>query len=407
MDNQLNLFTEIMNIYNQSEAPIVNEVLYKRVVANLSLSTNLLSDKAPVGTSGLSYNLFKRKVRWFQQSLKQAGIIDRVIGKRGEWCIKRVKKDDLDKVLPNLSVIGFSTKLGVAILGYSESVFSKINEPIHLILTSPPYPLSNPRKYGNVKEIEYVDWVCKTMEPVIKNLVPGGSLVINVGNDIFIKGTPARSMYKERLLIALNERFGLYQMDQIIWHNASKAPGPIAWASKTRFQLNVAWEPLYWLTNDPLKVLSNNQRVLQPHSEKHLAFVKDGGAKKRASKSDGAYTLKEGSYSKATEGKIARNVISAGHSCAHNRAYIKNAVAQGLTPHGAMMPFKVASFMIDFLTEPGQLVVDNMAGSFLTAEAAELSGRRWICTDPVVEYVMGGANRFKDCAGFRRNLTLN
>ena len=235
----------------------------------------------------------------------------------------------------------------------------------------------------------------------------GGSIALNVGNDIFMSGSPARSMYKERLLLALNDRFGLELMDQLIWHNASKAPGPIAWASKQRVQLNVAWEPIYWLTNDPSKVFSNNQRVLQPHSDKHLDFILKGGAQKREVKSDGAYTLKEGSYSNLTAGKIPRNVLQFGHSCPDNRQYQADAKAQGLTPHGATMPLKLAKFLVEFMTAPGQLVVDSMAGSMTTALAAEQLGRRWITTEPVVDYVMGAANRFKDCAGFQRNLSLN
>lgn len=404
MINQLNLFTEIINIYSESKVPVSNEVLYKRVIKKLSLPESVFLEMQSASAGGPSYNIFKRKIRWFQQTLKHAGVLNKVDGERGKWCAAKLKADDLDKILPSLSVIGFSTRLGVAILGYSESVFSGINEPIHLILTSPPYPLSNPRKYGNVKESEYVDWVCTTLEPVIKNLAVGGSLVLNVGNDVFLKGSPARSLYKERLLLALNDRFGLSLMDQIIWHNGSKAPGPIAWASKQRVQLNVAWEPLYWFTNDPLKVLSNNQRVLQPHSPKHLDFVMSGGAKKAEIKSDGAYKIREGSYSNLTAGKIQRNVISIGHSCADNRAYRKNAIKEGLVPHGATMPLKLASFMIEFLTEPGHLVVDSFAGSMTVGRAAETLGRRWMCVDPVVDYVKGAAFRFEGCDGFRRGL---
>lgn len=407
MINQLNLFTEIMNIYNHSEVSVHNEVLYKHVIKNLSMSENLLSEKSSVGNSGLSYNLFKRKVRWFQQTLKHAGVLDRVSGKRGEWCLKREKKNELDKILPNLSVIGFSTKLGVAIIGYSQSVFAKLNEPIHLILTSPEYPLRNPRKYGNVTEPEYVDWVCKTIEPVVKNLVDGGVLTLNISNDIFLPHSAARSLYRERLVIALYERLGLYKMDEIPWVNLSKPPGPIQYASKRRVQLNVGWEAIYYFSNNPDKVITDNRRVLEPHTEAHMKLIIGGGVQRAAVKSDGAYRIKEGSYGNQTIGRIPKNVIFAGTACAGNRKYKRDAESLGLQSHGAMMPLKVPDFLIRLFTQENELVVDPFAGSFTTGKAAENLNRRWIGVDPVVDYVMGAASRFQDCAGFKRNIFLN
>lgn len=403
MQTQLNLFNEILNAYSESEAPISNETLYRKVMQSLSLQDDVLNEKTPIGKSGIGYNVFKRRVRWFQQSLKQAGILERIEGKRGEWCLKKTKKDDLDKILPNLSVVGFSTKLGVAIIGYAENVFARLDEPIYLAVTSPPYPLSTPRKYGNVKESEYVDWLCQVMEPVIKNLAPGGSICLVVGQDVFLKGTPARSLYIERLVLALHDRFSLYLADRLIWSNPSKPPGPIAWASKQRVHLNAGYEFVLWFTNDPMKLHSNNQQILLPHTEKHKKFIMDGGTKKAAIKSDGAYRLKEGSYSNPTEGRIQRNVITMGHSCSVNRAYKKDAIEQGYVPHGATMPYKLAKLLIEFLTVPGQLVVDFMAGSTKTGFAAEITGRPWICVDPVVDYVMGGSSQFVNFDGFSRN----
>lgn len=404
MHSQLDLFGEILATYRHAKTPISNDELYKKIQSSLGLNDTDIAAKVSAGKAGLAYNLFKRKCRWYQQTLKQAGILERVEGKRGEWCITKKTDDDLDKILPSISVLGFSTELGLAVIGYSEKVFAHLQEDVHLVLTSPPFPLSNPRKYGNVKEHEYVDWFCKVIEPVISKLAPGASVCLNLGQDIFMSGSPARSMYIERLLLALHDRFSLDLMDRLIWRNASKPPGPIAWASKKRVQLNVEWEGIYWLTNDPMKVLSNNRRVLEPHKEKHLEFILNGGAKKSASKSDGAYTLKEGSYGNLTEGRIPRNVLDYGHSCSDNRNYRKEAIAQGLVPHGATMPLKLVKFLIEFLTEPNHLVVDNFAGSMTTGRAAEDLGRRWYCVDPVIDYVMGGANRFKNANGFVNHL---
>lgn len=68
------------------------------------------------------------------------------------------------------------------------------------------------------------------------------------------------------------------------------------------------------------------------------------------------------------------------------------------------MPLELASLLIRFLSEPGDLVVDNFAGSLTTARAAELLGRRWLSTEVMLEYVLGAATRFTDAPGFHLNL---
>lgn len=397
----MDLFQAIISSYENSAVPLSNNSIYKEITTRLGIDDSVLTYKQAIGKSLIQYNTFKRKVRWFQQTLKQAGVLERIEGERGSWCLTKKKASELDKILPHLSVIGFSTKLGVAIIGYSQSVFAKLNEPIHLILTSPEYPLRNPRKYGNVTEPEYVDWVCKTIEPVVKNLVDGGVLTLNISNDIFLPHSAARSLYRERLVIALYERLGLYKMDEMPWVNLSKPPGPFQYASKRRVQLNVGWEAIYYFSNNPDKVITDNRRVLNPHTEAHLRLINSGGEKRTAVKSDGAYRIKDGSYGNQTEGSIPKNVIFAGTSCAENRKYKRDSEALGYQSHGAMMPGKVPDFLIKLFTNENELVVDPFGGSIRTGRSAETLKRRWICVDPVVDYVMGGSTRFIGCEGFK------
>nr|MDQ3332227.1 site-specific DNA-methyltransferase [Planctomycetota bacterium] len=51
-------------------------------------------------------------------------------------------------------------------------------------------------------------------------------------------------------------------------------------------------------------------------------------------------------------------------------------------------------FFINFLTDPGDLVVDIFAGSNTTGEAAESLGRRWLALEKDREYVVASAFRF-------------
>lgn len=50
------------------------------------------------------------------------------------------------------------------------------------------------------------DIVTGALEPLVGNILPGASLALNVSNDIFVSEMPARSMYLERLTLALRNR---------------------------------------------------------------------------------------------------------------------------------------------------------------------------------------------------------
>lgn len=382
---QLDLFSAVLHSYSaEREGRIDNATLYDQVASRAGIDRDEFARKSPVGRDQQSHSLLARAVRWHQQTLKHAGVLERVEGERGVWQLTRPASKELDEIQPGVSVVGFSTDLGIAILGTCETVFSRIDCPITLVITSPPYPLAKARSYGNVSEAQYVDWIVRQLEPIVRNLVPGGSIALNISNDIFLAGG-ARSLYRERLLLALHDRLGLYKVDELIWHNPSKPPGPVRWASIERTQLNVAWEPIYWLTNDPRALRTDNRRVLQAHSERHLKLISQGGEQRHGEFSDGAYRVHPGRFGNPTEGKIPRNVLTFGHSCADQRQYKRDARAAGLPAHGAPMPLSLASFLVEFMSSEGDLVVDPFGGSYTTAKAAELLGRRWLSTEIMVQ----------------------
>jgi len=402
---QLNLFSSVLHAYGSTgDGRLANPEVYRKVSDAMGLSAEEAEARAPIGKDGAMRNVLAQRVRWYQQTLKAAGILEHVEGERGVWQLTQPASKDLSQIQPDVAVLGFSTELGIAILGTCEHVFSRIDAPITLVLTSPPYPLKQTRAYGNPPEVVYVDWICRTLEPVVKNMAPGASLCLNVSNDCFLPGSPARSLYRERLVLALHDRLGLFKMDELIWENRSKPPGPVQYASIQRNQLNVAWEPVYWLTNNPKLVKADNRRVLQQHTERQLALIRGGGEQRDVSNSDGAYVIRPGAYGVETAGSIPKNVLSFGHRCSAQLAYKQAARAMGLPVHGAPMPLKLAKFLVEFLSAPGDLVVDPFGGSFTTADAAEQLGRQWLSTDCMLEYVLGGSSRFVDRPGFRQHL---
>lgn len=372
----------------------------------LKQAGNDFADQAvhqPVGRAQQSHNLLKRKFRWYQQTLKSLGLLERDEARRGVWQLTTKAREKLTPAPGSAVMLGFSTDLGLALWCASSSVFATLDEPITLCLTSPPYPLAAPRAYGNPTVAQYTDFVCELLEPIVKHLLPGGSVCLNISNDIFEAQSPARSTYRERLVIALEDRLGLHKMDELIWENPSKPPGPLQWASLSRQQLNTAWEPVYWFTNDPRLCRSDNRRVLQAHTEQHLKLLRQGGEKRSAVFSDGAYRVREGSFGAPTPGKIPRNILRFSHVERAKRETVRQAKAQGLPVHGATMPQALARFLVEFLTREGDLVVDPCGGWSTTGAAAQECGRRWLTTELMGEYVLGAANAFAQAPGFEQH----
>ena len=405
MREQLELFSQVAAAYAESKGALDNSTLYDVVAARVGMQSAEMNARAPIGVAGTLRSPMKRKIRWFQQTLKRLKVIERVDGARGIWKLTDHAGKDLHKAASGVKLVAFHTDLGVAIWSRHQDVFPDLGEPISLCISSPTYPLRKARAYGN-HEGEYVDFICASLEPIVRHLVPGASVVLNVSNDIFEPKSPARSLYIERLILALHDRLGLALMDRLPWINYSKPPGPTNWACVNRVQLTTAYEPIIWLTNDPMRVRSDNRRVLEAHSERHLKMMRAGGAGRTAEYGDGAYKIRPTSYGRQTAGKIPRNVIERGHSCMDTKAYRQHAKDLGLRIHGAMQPTSIPDFFIRLLTEPGELVVDLFGGTTRVGLAAERLGRRWIVTEWILQYLRASAELYRGAPGFQLNPAL-
>ena len=83
--------------------------------------------------------------------------------------------------------IFYETDLGKLLLtdSYKElknGSLKKYKGKINLIITSPPFPLNNKKKYGNLQGEEYKEWFI-SLAPIFEELLADdGSLVIEIGN---------------------------------------------------------------------------------------------------------------------------------------------------------------------------------------------------------------------------------
>ncbi|KAK0039500.1 site-specific DNA-methyltransferase [Biomphalaria pfeifferi] len=385
----------VARVYEQSATgELENHTLYRELANAGVVEGAELARVEPVGKAKTAHSVARRRVRWAQQTLKHLGVLERTGAGRGRWQLTARSREELTPPPARAVLIAFATDLGIAVWGRAQDTFSRLGEVIDLCVVSPPYPLRKPRRYGNPTVDEYIDFVSKVLEPIVRNLRDGGSIALNVSNDIFEPGSPARSTYVEELVLTLCKRFALSKMDQLPWVNKCKPPGPTQWSSIQRMQLRTGYEHVYWLTSNPKAVRADNRRVLLPHSDRQAKLIQQGGERRVAVFSDGSYRLRRGSFGAETAGRIPTNVLEFGHTCVDLRRTREAAVAAGLPLHGATMPLALADFLVRWLCPPDGLVVDPCAGWLTTGKAAEINGRRWICSEQFAEYLAGAANRF-------------
>ena len=144
----------------------------------------MLFDRKPIGADGSLHSPIKRKIRWYQQTLKSMGVIKRVC--RGIWELVEPQGKNLNKAL----VVAFSTELGVAIWGSNRTALAGFNEVVALCISSLPYPLRVGGQYGNPCEQDYSEFIVRSLEPIVTSLKPGGSIVLNCSLITSLKPAP-------------------------------------------------------------------------------------------------------------------------------------------------------------------------------------------------------------------------
>ena len=94
-------------------------------------------------------------------------------------------------------------------------------------MTSPPFPLNNKKKYGNLTGEEYLDWFAGLAELFSSVLAPNGSIVIEMGN-AWEPTRPVQSLLNLNSLMAFvnNEKAELRLCQEFICHNPARLPSP-------------------------------------------------------------------------------------------------------------------------------------------------------------------------------------
>ncbi len=321
--------------------------------------------------------------------------------------------DGQDRIASLRAYAAHEEQDGVFLVGDSAQLLkspelSPIHGKVRLILTSPPYPLNAKKSYGNLVGEAYKSWLVSLVPTFERLLADDGSLVIEIGN-AWEPNRPVQSLLHLETLIALTKARGssLRLIQQFACYNPSRLPSPAQWVTVQKIRTVDSFTHVWWLskTDNPKADVS---RVLRPYSEAMRSLIK----RKRYNngKRPSHHNVSETGFLKDNGGAIAHNFFELDALDAHRQPRLPNAFAfantassdqftktckaAGLAPHPARMPMGLAAFFIEFLTDPGDIVVDPFAGSNTTGYAASMLGRRWLSLDVQDDYAHQSKLRF-------------
>jgi site-specific DNA-methyltransferase (cytosine-N4-specific) len=293
----------------------------------------------------------------------------------------------------------YSTGLGSAYLGDSLDVLKRMPEgSVDLIMTSPPYALEFKKEYGNQSKDKYQEWFLGFARELHRVLKDDGSFVLNIAGS-WNKGSPTKSLYQYKLLIALVEEVGFHLAQEFFWYNPAKMPVPAEWVTVRRVRVKDSVEHVWWLSKTP-HPKANNRKVLKAYSKDMLRLNKRG--LKNTQRPSG-HIIKESFADVAHGGAIPPNVFEEEQQAtdfmkfgnnAANDNYALACKERGMKRHPARFPNALPEFFINVLTNDQDLVMDPFAGSNTTGAVAERMNRKWLAVDCVEEYLEGSKFRF-------------
>lgn len=303
----------------------------------------------------------------------------------------------------------YATKHGRMFVGKIENVLEtrdlrKLKGKVNLILTSPPFPLVRTKRYGNESGKRYVTWLSSLAPKLADLLSTDGSIVVEVGN-AWTKGHPTMSTLPLEALLAFKEAAKLHLCQHIICYNPARLPSPAAWVNIERIRLKDSFTHVWWMSRTP-KPKADNRKVLLPYGKDMLRLLKT--KKYNSGERPSGHKISEKGFLKRHNGSISPSVIELAEidprlpssllkfaNTAWDSNYREYCERHHLPHHPARMQSDLAAFFVQFLTGPGDTVLDPFAGSNTTGAVAESLKRNWLAVEADKEYARGSKGRFK------------
>lgn len=361
--------------------------LYGELAERLNLDRDVHEERRSY-SDDQTYRVFDQQVRWTRQTAVAKGLI---AGERGIWELTDEGRAKLARIRRGKVVLLYSLDDGLAFLGHAEEVSGAI-EPasLSLILTSPPYPVVN-RAYGRFGMAEWLDWMSGLVGLWRDLLRDDGTLAVNL-MDVHVPGSPMLSTYVERFTLDAVDRHGMHLAGRMPWHSPTKLAN-LEWAVKRRVALKNTVEHVILLSKTPNPAWDTRRLPPQPYAERTASQRRSDEARRAKVTRPGGYQLNEAAFATDAEGGIPHNLIISG-GVGGGGIYARRCRQAGIVPHPARFPEELPRRVILLATEPGQTVYDPMAGSNTTGKVASDLGRRFISSEPVLDYARSSAFRF-------------
>ncbi len=230
----------------------------------------------------------------------------------------------------------------------SESMDELPDNSVHLMVTSPPYNVG--KEYDSDFTLEeYLEFLKRVWKDVLRVLVPGGRVCINVAN---LGRKPYIPLHA--FIVRDMHDLGFLMRGEIIWNKASSASPSTAWGS--------------WL--------SAANPTLRDIHEYILVFSKGTFSRKNIHK-------RENTISKGEFLELTKSVWSFSAESARK------------VGHPAPFPVELPYRLIQLYTYHDEVVLDPFMGSGQTALAAIKSNRHFVGYDVEEQYVELANNRIR------------
>src|SRR6202158_4163939 len=276
----------------------------------------------------------------------------------------------------------FTSEFGAAFVGNSLDLLRSLPAgQVNLVVTSPPYALHFKKAYGNKNKEDYIKWFLPFASEIRRVLTEDGSFVLNIGGS-YNEGTPTRSIYHFKLLVALIEEIGFHLAQECFWYNPAKMPMPAEWVTVRRIRIRDSVEYVWWLSKTAWPKASN-LAVLKEYSKDMIRLNRNGV---RGTVRPSGHVIRKSFDKIDAGGSIPPNVIEdelpdsmlrVGNN-ASNDLFTKRCKELGVKIHPARFPTSLPEFFIKLLTDEHDIVLDPFAGSNTTGVVAEQLARRWI-----------------------------
>ncbi|MER8970352.1 site-specific DNA-methyltransferase [Mesorhizobium sp. M0808] len=274
---------------------------------------------------------------------------------------------------------------------------------VNLIVTSPPFPLVRKKRYGNETGEAYLNWLKSLAKPLSDLLTDDGSIVIEIGN-AWEAGVPVMSTLPLEALLEFKRAANLILCQHIICHNPARLPSPAAWVNIKRVRLKDSFTHVWWMSRSE-NPKADNRSVLNPYSADMKRLLKS--QKYNAGTRPSGHVISETGFLTDHGGSIAANVADFEDQATTPGSLLKFSGTKwdanyrdycrrfSIPAHPARMQAMLSAFVVKFLSDPDDLILDPFAGSNTTGAVAEGLGRRWIGVEASREYVQGSKGRFK------------